>query len=69
MRTNNSHERRKKDEKLQDGEETVCKKEYRDDSGQVGNLEGSGEYLSEIDILSHIFAGTVEHGDQVKSIV
>lgn len=52
MRTNNSHERRKKDEELQDGEETACKKEYRDDSGQVGNPEGSGEYLSEIDILS-----------------
>lgn len=52
MRTNNDHEEQEKNEKLQDGEETTCKKEYRKDSGQAGNLGGSGEYLSEIDILS-----------------
>lgn len=37
---------------MQDEEEAARKEEYRQDSGQVGNPEGSGEYLSEIDILS-----------------
>lgn len=46
MRTNNGHEEREKNEKLQGGEEAACKKEYRVDSGQAGNLRGSGEYLS-----------------------
>jgi len=65
MRTNNGHEKRTRSRK------TACKKEYREDSGQAGNPGESGEYFSEIDILSPLTSspGTVERGDQVKSIV
>lgn len=46
MRAINGHEKREKNERSRDGERAACKKEHRVDSGQAGNLGGSGEYLS-----------------------